>query len=314
MSLREQLRDILPQILPSDPAEAIKGTELIRLVRYRLGEEYSDATLRYHFSILSYDPSSPIAKVDQGQGYYFRTGKPEDRPEPSRTLFNNSAGEDLDLSRLSRFSCIVERHSLLNSRYPFIIPQDHDLGWELPHLMISDWDFESDPDEAPRLDEPLMNLKRHLGVPIVSLTAVHLQVSVSLETCQADFFQTLSTTRWANQGELFIAGKVNDSALVDTLRVLGHQYGVGVSSFGLDMELLDELPEPEDIRRMSTGEFESLQTFLKIQRIATSTPRPHLDWQHLSALKKKHEGIKQVVTWLNECLDNGKPVWLGKSF
>ena len=75
MNLREQLRNLLPDLLPDDPAEAIKGTELIRLVRVKLGEGYSDATLRYHFSILSYDPSSPIATVDQGQGYYQRQHK-----------------------------------------------------------------------------------------------------------------------------------------------------------------------------------------------------------------------------------------------
>ena len=34
MSLRDQLREILPQILPPNPADAIKGTELIRLVRF----------------------------------------------------------------------------------------------------------------------------------------------------------------------------------------------------------------------------------------------------------------------------------------
>ena len=50
MSLRSQLEELLPELLPSDPAQAIKGTELIRLVRLRLGEEYSDASLRYHFS------------------------------------------------------------------------------------------------------------------------------------------------------------------------------------------------------------------------------------------------------------------------
>ena len=73
MNLRDQLKEILPEILPSDPSSSIKGTELIRLVKYRLKQEYSDATLRYHFSILCADPSSPIAKVDQGQGYYLRT-------------------------------------------------------------------------------------------------------------------------------------------------------------------------------------------------------------------------------------------------
>ena len=37
MSLRSQLEELLPELLPSDPAQAIKGTELIRLVRLRLG-------------------------------------------------------------------------------------------------------------------------------------------------------------------------------------------------------------------------------------------------------------------------------------
>src|SRR5262245_7145857 len=65
MNLRDQLKEILPEILPANPAEAIKGTELIRLVKYRLRQEYSDATLRYHFSIMCCDPGCPIAKVEQ---------------------------------------------------------------------------------------------------------------------------------------------------------------------------------------------------------------------------------------------------------
>ena len=72
MSLRSQLEELLPELLPSDPAQAIKGTELIRLVRLRLGEEYSDASLRYHFSFMASEPDSEIAKVERGQGYYRR--------------------------------------------------------------------------------------------------------------------------------------------------------------------------------------------------------------------------------------------------
>ena len=68
MNLRDQLKEILPEILPGQPTEAIKGTELIRLVKYRLRQEYSDATLRYHFSILCADPSSPIAWVTRAVG------------------------------------------------------------------------------------------------------------------------------------------------------------------------------------------------------------------------------------------------------
>lgn len=68
MSLRSQLEELLPELLPSDPAQAIKGTELIRLVRLRLGEEYSDASLRYHFSFMASEPDSEIAKVERGPG------------------------------------------------------------------------------------------------------------------------------------------------------------------------------------------------------------------------------------------------------
>ena len=66
MSLRKQLSDILPTLLPGNPADSIKGTELIRLTRLQLKGMYSDASLRYHFSIMSCDPASPIAKVATG--------------------------------------------------------------------------------------------------------------------------------------------------------------------------------------------------------------------------------------------------------
>ena len=46
MSLRTQLTEILPPLLPSNPSESIKGTELIRLARLQLTGSYSDASLR----------------------------------------------------------------------------------------------------------------------------------------------------------------------------------------------------------------------------------------------------------------------------
>ncbi len=310
MSLREQLRDLLPQILPSTPGDAIKGTELIRLVRLRLKDDYSDATLRYHFSILSYDPSSPIAKVDQGQGYYLRLNKIDYRTAGlANGLFvREDESTDIGRSRLARFEAVVERHCLHGSRFPFLLaPQGGD-AWELPDLVITDWDFEAGQDDTPRLDESLMNLKRHLGASVVALTAAHLQVGISLESCRADFFKTVSAARWANQGQLVIAEPVNDEALVDTLRVLGHEYGIGVTSFGLESSVLDELPPPDEIRRVSAAEFESLQASLKIQRIASGTHRPQIDWQHLSVLRKKHEGLASMLAWLSECLERRQPV------
>lgn len=314
MSLREQLREILPQILPSDPAEAIKGTELIRLVRFRLGDEYSDATLRYHFSILSYDPASPIAKVDQGQGYYMRLGKTESRSgAPHLGMFSQiDDAQDLQSMRFARFRAIVERHCVNGARYPYLLTEPPGNNWELPDVVVTDWDFETDNDDTPRLDETMLSLKRHLGVSTVRLSAVQLKLEATLASCNADFFQAMSATRWANHGEIWIADKVSDEALVESLRVLGHQYGVGVTSFGIDLTLLDELPGPDEIRRMTASEFESLQTLLKFQRLSVGTSRPHLDWLHLAALKKKHESLAGMLAWLNSCLENRKPVWPGR--
>lgn len=315
MSLREQLRDILPQILPTDPSESIKGTELIRLVRYRLGAEYSDATLRYHFSILSYDPTSPIAKVDQGQGYYLRLHS-TDAPylEPiSQGLFDGE-GSALDIERLryARFRSIIERLNLHQARYPFLLRQNSGGHWELPDLIITDWDLEPDRDERPQLDQPIMHLKSQLGVSTVSITAALLKLSVGLESCRHDFFQTLSSTHWANRGELLLAEKVRDEALVESLRTLGQRYGIGVTSLGLDLATLDELPAPGQIRQMSASEFESLQTYLQPQRISVGTHRNHLDWQTFATLKQKHHSISQLTRWLNDCLEKGRPFWASK--
>jgi hypothetical protein len=310
MSLREQLRDLLPQILPATPVDAIKGTELIRLVRLRLKDDYSDATLRYHFSILSYDPSSPIAKVDQGQGYYLRLNKVDYRHggRANGLFVREDESTDIGRSRLARFEAVVERHCLHGSRFPFLLsPQGAD-AWELPDLVITDWDLEAGQDDTPRLDEGLMNLKRHLGASVVTLTASQLQLRISLETCRADFFKTLSAARWANQGQLFIAEPVNDEALVDALRTLGQEYGIGVTSFGLEGSLLDELPSPDEIRRVTAAEFESLQATLRIQRISSGTHRPQIDWHHLSVLRKKHDGLASMLSWLSDCLEKRQPV------
>ena len=129
MSLRTQLSDILPSLLPHNPSEAIKGTELIRLVRMQLSGNYSDASLRYHFSIMSCDPASPIAKVEKGQGYYRRTA-PVPALSGAQELLSLSQGrlDDLNadrgavdhaLERVKKFRAIVRRFNEINGRFPF---------------------------------------------------------------------------------------------------------------------------------------------------------------------------------------------------
>ena len=71
MSLRDKLVDILPQLLPTREEDAIKGTELIARVRAVLGNDYSDRSLRSQFSFIALEPDSFLARVENGQGYFF---------------------------------------------------------------------------------------------------------------------------------------------------------------------------------------------------------------------------------------------------
>ncbi|HYF33867.1 MAG TPA: hypothetical protein VD994_01145 [Prosthecobacter sp.] len=316
MNLREQLRNILPEILPDTPDDAIKGTELIRLVRLRLGDDYSDATLRYHFSILSYDSTSPIAKVDQGQGYYQRQKKHLLAGGGGRFLFGGGdVGEDIMQQRFQRLLVIYERLCLLRSQYPFQINGRSGFAievkglWDIPDLVTAEWDLETGADEVTRFDSAMLDLRRHLGAPEVNLTGVQLKLGLALDNYAAEFFQALSATRWTLQSEMVVAEPLSDEALVDSLRSLGNQFGVGISSLGISGEALDDLPSVRELRSMNAAEFEAVQGQLRIQRITVSAPRHHIDWPALSSLRKKHEPVSDLVRWLSDCLNRRQPDW-----
>ncbi len=317
MNLREQLRHLLPEILPADPADPIKGTDLIRLVRLRLGDEYSDATLRYHFSILSYDPSSPIAKVDQGQGYYQRlkraNGAPVAHTHGGGFFEADSIGLDAARQRYLRVAAIFERLCLLRARHPFQLNGRNgnlrlEGDWEVPDYVTADWDLESSSEDVVRFDEPMLALRRHMGGAEVGLSGVQLKLGVTLDTFAADFFQALSATRWAAQSELVIAESVADEALVDAMRDLGHQFGVGITTLGIDLARLDALPPAHELLALSAERFDAVHAQLHIHKITVATRRAALDTTHLSALRKKHECVTDLVRWLSECLEKRRPV------
>lgn len=313
MNLREQLRILLPEILPDDPELAIKGTELIRMVRLRLAGDYSDATLRYHFSILSYDSTSPIAKVDQGQGYYLRQVRlPADGALENYLLFGGATG-DAQVSRHLRLLAIYERLGGLRSQHPFRL-NGRDGGmpevkghWDIPDIVTAEWDMETGPGDVPRFDLPMLHLRRHLGGPEAVVTGVQLKCGVNLDNYTAEFFQTLSATRWTLQSEMVIAEPLSDEALVEALRSLGNQFGVGISSLGIHTAQLDDLPPAADLAAMSAAEFESVQGKLRLQRLTAPQLRARMDWQALSVLRKKHPAVEDLARWLGASLASGRP-------
>lgn len=322
MSLRNQLSDLLPSLLPNNPAEAIKGTELIRLVRLQLDGSYSDASLRYHFSIMSCDPGSPIAKVEKGQGYYRRSA-PVPALSGAQELLSLSQGrlEDLTadreavdhaLERVKKFRAIVRRYNELAGKFPYEIREAFTSGaplgnlWKFPEMVIVDWQTNETPDEGLALDSGMMALKQRLGLPPFRLNAARLRIQPSLHSFREDFFQTLSASIWTQGGELIYAAPVEDEALAEGLRALNAAFGVGVSSFGLGIETLDDLPRAANILNAHPKETEALLERIRFERIAAPRFRQHVEWGALETLRRENDEIDRLIDWLVECIEHGR--------
>lgn len=320
MSLRKQLNEILPKLLPGNPVDAIKGTELIRLARLQLNGNYSDASLRYHFSIMSCDPASPIAKVEKGQGYYRRSA-PLPALSGARELLALTQGRLEDLTavdqgmidntmlRIRKFRAVVTRYHEINGRFPFsfreAFAKEAPLSnlWKFPEMVMVDWETGSSPDEEMALDEGMLELKQRLGIPPFRLIAGRLRIQPSLETFREDFFQTLAVSSWCQGGELIYAAPIEDEALADGMRRLSAAHGIGVVSFGLSTEALDELPRPANILNAHPRETEAIMAKLDFNRIASARCRNQLDWLELAALRNESAEAGKLVDWLTRCID-----------
>jgi hypothetical protein len=322
MSLRTQLSDLLPSLLPGNPAEAIKGTELIRLVRLQLTGNYSDASLRYHFSIMSCDPASPIAKVEKGQGYYRRSA-PVPALAGAQELLALSQGrlDDLNedrqavdhaLERVKKFRAIVRRFNEINGRFPFEFRNAFATGaplgnlWKFPEMVVVDWQTgDQDSDHEMALDSRMLALKQQLGLPPFRLCSARVRIHASLHGFREDFFQAVSAAMWTQGGELIYATPIVDEALAEGFRALNAAFGVGVSSFGITIEALDDLPRAAHILNAHPKETEALMERIHFDRIAAPRYHEHLDWSALDGLRRESAEATALIDWLVECIDAG---------
>jgi len=124
-----------------------------------------------------------------------------------------------------------------------------------------------------------------------------------LQTYREDFYQTLAISMWANSGELIYAAPIEDEALADGLRRLSTAFGVGVTSFGLTAEALDELPRPANILNAHPRETEAIMAKLDIHRIASPRLRQNLEWTELSSLRNESDEAEKLVQWLTHCIE-----------
>ncbi len=321
MSLRSQLSDLLAEILPTNPNEAIKGTELIRLLRMRMNGEYSDASLRYHFSVMSCDPSSPIAKVEKGQGYYKR-GVAMPALSGAQELVAMQQGRleelgdnnaiDQAMLRLGKFRAIIRKYAETSNLFTFEFRESLSAGaplgnlWKFPEMILVDWEQGDFSEDGLTLDPAQLALKKTLGLPPYRLSSIRMRVETTHDSFREDLFQTMSASLWTNSGELYLAGAITDESLGDQVRSLATQFGIGVTTFGLSPQDLDDLPHPAQIENAIDRETEALMSRLRIEKISSHQAKTHLNWDSLQALRNDHPEMNQLLAWLGGSVESGK--------
>lgn len=311
-TLREQLIQKLPSILPKNPDEAINGTDLIDKVKPLLSDTFSDNSIRQHFSVLANEPSSPIARVEKGQGYYLRL------------LTNNSSNASLEKpndSELGRggqleekFRAIFIRSQETTNRFPMYVEHTKSVKsragqnkWKYPDVIVLDWEVGEATDTGYVLAKELLEVKKSLGEQPFKLTSVELKFELTTASFRESFFQTVSNSKWAHVAILAVAGKIEDEILAKELRRLGASYDVNVVSYGMEISQLESFPSAQEISNMDDSRFDKeIVPFLSIKTVATGKERSTLDWEHIRDLRTLNGDFDNLFRWVAYCLDKKK--------
>lgn len=318
--LWEQLDNLYSEVLSADPAAAINGTVLLERVKDRLDGDYSESSIRQHFSVMSQDPTSSIAKVTSGHGYYLRqqpeiSADPAGSGEPTFQVENEEPAEGREQQLEEKFRSIFMRHAERSNLFPIHVEHTRAAGraagvnrWKFPDVVLLNWGVGEMTDQGYRLDPNLLQVKMSLGEQPFLLRSVELKVDLSLASFREKFFQCVSNSKWAHGATLAIANRIDDSTLSDELRRLGASYDVSVDSYGLSNDFLASLPSASRIRAMEDPEFdETIAPSIDIQRVGSGRERPTLDWEHIRDLRSLSPEFRQLFEWVARCLAQRRP-------
>lgn len=314
-SLKELLIQVLPGLLPNTATEAVNGIELFERLPQEIRDDYAESSIRQHFSVLSVDPTSPIAKVDQGQGYYLRPSFLNGTSNSGRLTNGSSEGVEPTSGgraeqREEKFRAIFMRWAELTDQFPMLI--EHTKGvkqsaginkWKYPDVVLVKWEVGEVTDKGFRLAKDLLEVMRSLGEQPFRLTSVELKVELTASTLRESFFQCVSNSKWAHSAQLAVACNVSDELVAEELRRLGTSYDVSVVTFGLDPSQLESLPSAEKILAMPPNEFEARIPQLAPLRIVKAKERDNLDWEHIRDLKLQNPDIGTLFNWVGYCLE-----------
>ena len=269
---------------------------------------------------MSCDPSSPIAKVEHGQGYYLRTNTLNSMKSARHMISNSQANfgdvfgytaSNEAILRANKFKAIASQCLRAEGKYPFNLENtfgdesDYEDLWKYPDIISVSWKAGLN-SKRSELDEDMLHLQKSFGSQPFTLRSIKMKLEIHEESYREDFFQCLSNSRWAHYGELIIASPIQSINAINNLRELGQEFGIGITSYGMNNETLDDLPEPGAIQHFSEREIEGLFGLINYQKISESRPRNELAWEQVSQLRNSNQEIESMFKWLSNSLDQGK--------
>jgi hypothetical protein len=318
-NLRDHLNRMLPTILPSKPEDSLNGMEVLRRLRNKYShdlEEYTDATIRVHLSVISSEPNSVIAKFEGGHGYYARNSKPinEFMPKSDHSVQKPEESQPRQLQREEKFRSIYIRYAMLNNEFPMYIDHTHASRqseglnhWRFPDVVNLQWDVAIASNTGFQLAKDLFEVKRGLGEPPFTLKSVELKVSAIGSSLREAFFQTVSNSKWAHEAQLVFANQITDTILADELRRLGKSYDISILSYGLTNEYIDMLPSADVILRMDDSQFEQVASNVRITHLASARKSEVLDWEAIRDLRLQLHDFSDLFAWIAYCLEKRTP-------
>jgi hypothetical protein len=308
-SLRERLNDLLPQVLPASADKAVWGTALINLLR-RKGVKDPEPTLRAYFSTMSGDPTSVIAKVDKGHGYYLRPSEATPSPKTVKSSPSLSSGPNRRADQQEeKFRSLFMRRAQQEQIFPVHIEHTRAIRqqaginkWKYPDVVSVKWGVIS---EDGQLNKDMLEVRQSLGEQPFRIFSTELKIDVTPSTLRETFFQCVSNSRWAHTAQLAIATKISDAKVAEELERLGTSYDVSVISFGLTVELLDTLPSATELLKASDEKIEQYLASVKYETISSGQERDSLDWEHIQDLQTQHPDMVDFFRWIAKCLSDG---------
>ena len=290
MTLHDRLLEILPSLLPSHPQDAIKGTELIARVRAVLGGEYSDHSLRSQFSFIALEPDSCLARIENGQGYYLRSG----HADSLQSIFGGGAEAEREGgSPQHRLLALLVRLYDTSGLGVFVYPAAEESSWEHPDLVAVQWPAGHwTADGAYEMNKTSERLQARFR-------AVCAVVADSAETARAGFFRALACGRWAHECELVVIPAI-DVPIQDELADLAAAYGVGVRI--LELENADIPARADAVFRMPADQARELLSSIPQITLANPHPRAAVDTRAAEQLPD----TAPVLEWAQSCLTRGR--------